>query len=161
MRKEEINISYSQYNHISELSQQDQNLLNTAVEFAKDAYAPYSQFHVGSAIFLENGKIVAGSNQENAAYPSGLCAERVTLFSASAMYKDIKMLTLVIYAASESTAQKQISPCGACRQVMVEYEVKQNKPIRVLLMNSSSEVWEFKSCKDFLPLAFDNSALKN
>ena len=161
MQKQEISIKYTQYANKSELSKADQELLNSSVKVAKDAYAPYSNFNVGAALLLKNGKIVIGSNQENAAYPSGLCAERVTMFAASANYRDEEMVTIAIYAASKTTAQKQISPCGSCRQVMVEYEVKQNKNIRVLLMNSSDEVWEFESCKDFLPLAFDFNALKN
>lgn len=160
MRKEEIKINYTEYSSKAELNSADQQLLNAAVEVAKDAYAPYSNFHVGAALRLKNGETVIGSNQENAAYPSGLCAERVTMFSASANYRDVEMETIAIYASSKTTAQKQISPCGACRQVMVEYEVKQRKKIRVLLMNSSEEVWEFESCNDFLPLAFDYTALK-
>ena len=155
-----ISIQYSSYAHMDQLPEKEQMLLKKAIELSNDAYAPYSDFNVGASILLKNGNIVAGSNQENAAYPSGLCAERVALFAASANHRDEEMLTLAIYAASETTAQKQISPCGSCRQVMVEYEVKQNKNIKVLLMNSSKEVWEFNSCRDLLPLAFDFTALK-
>lgn len=155
-----ISVSYFSYGNISELSDTDQLLLNKAIELSNDAYAPYSEFNVGAAVLLKSGEVVAGSNQENAAYPSGLCAERVAMFAASANFRDVEMETIAIYAASETTAQKQISPCGSCRQVMVEYEVKQTKNVRVLLMNSSKEVWEFNSCKDLLPLAFDFTALK-
>lgn len=155
-----ISIEYNSYKNSKELPIKDQELLAKSVSFAGDAYAPYSKFNVGAAIALKNGQVVAGSNQENAAYPSGLCAERVAMFSASANFRDEEMETIAIYAASETTAQKQISPCGSCRQVMVEYEVKQNKNIRVLLMNASKEVWEFYSCRDLLPLAFDFTALK-
>tara|TARA_B110000046_G_scaffold173759_1_gene196700 strand:- start:47080 stop:47571 length:492 start_codon:yes stop_codon:yes gene_type:complete len=155
-----ISIQYLSYSHFSELEAEDQELLIKAIELSVDAYAPYSEFSVGAAVLLKSGKIVAGSNQENAAYPSSLCAERVAMFAASANYRDEEMHTIAIYAASETTAQKQISPCGSCRQVMVEYEVKQNKNIKVLLMNSSKEVWEFNSCNDLLPLAFDFTALK-
>ncbi|MFB1021776.1 MAG: cytidine deaminase [Vicingaceae bacterium] len=155
-----ISVSYLSYGNISELSDADQLLLSKAIELSNDAYAPYSEFHVGAAVLLKSGEVVAGSNQENAAYPSGLCAERVAMFAASANFRDVDMETIAIYAASETTAQKQISPCGSCRQVMVEYEVKQANNVRVLLMNSSKEVWEFNSCKDLLPLAFDFTALK-
>jgi len=160
MEKKSIQIAYKIFSNLSELSDLDQILLNHAVSAAKDAYAPYSNFPVGAVVRLYNGELVIGSNQENAAYPSGLCAERVAMFSASANHKDVTMKTLVIYTSSQATLKKQISPCGSCRQVMVEYEVKQKAPIRVLLMNASEEIWEFNSCKDFLPLAFDNSALK-
>ena len=155
-----ISIQYTSYSHYSELDKAEQELLEKAVELSADAYAPYSEFNVGAAVLLKNGKIVAGSNQENAAYPSGLCAERVALFSASANHRNEVMQTIAIYAASETTAQKQISPCGSCSQVMVEYEVKQYSNLKVLLMNSSKEVWEFNSCKDLLQLAFDATALK-
>jgi len=155
-----ISIQYTSYSHVSELADEDQKVLIKAIEFSNDAYAPYSEFKVGASVLLKNGEIVSGSNQENAAYPSGLCAERVAMFSASANYRDEEMQTIAIYAASATTAQKQISPCGSCRQVLVEYEVKQNKNIKVLLMNSSKEVWEFYSCRDLLPLAFDFTALK-
>lgn len=155
-----IVIQYTSYSHFNELEDEDRELLTKAIDLSSDAYAPYSEFKVGAAVLLKNGKIVAGSNQENAAYPSGLCAERVAMFAASANFRDEEMQTIAIYAASDTTAQKQISPCGSCRQVMVEYEVKQKKNIRVLLMNSSKEVWEFNSCHDLLPLAFDFTALK-
>lgn len=158
--KKNLFVEYISYSNLSDLPQKEQELMHKAVELSADAYAPYSEFNVGASILLKNGKIVAGSNQENAAYPSGLCAERVAMFAASANYRDEEMETLAIYAASETTAQKQISPCGSCRQVMVEYEVKQNKNIKVLLMNAGREVWEFESCRDLLPLAFDATALK-
>lgn len=157
---QKISIQYMSYSHMNELNNAEQLLLNEAINFSKDAYAPYSDFNVGASVLLKSGKIVSGSNQENAAYPSGLCAERVAMFSASANFRDEEMQTIAIYAASETTAQKQISPCGSCRQVMVEYEVKQNENIKVLLMNSSKEVWAFNSCRDLLPLAFDFTALK-
>lgn len=155
-----ISIQYQSYSSKEELPVRDQNLLNKAVELAENAYAPYSEFNVGAAVQLKNGEIVAGSNQENAAYPSGLCAERVAMFAASANFRDIEMESIAIYAGSDTTAQKQISPCGSCRQVMSEYEVKQRKKIRVLLMNAGGEIWEFYSCGDLLPLAFDFTALK-
>ena len=155
-----IQINYNKYSLSREMNEADQALIQKAIEFSKTAYAPYSKFKVGSAVLLENGNMIAGSNQENAAYPSGLCAERVTLFSASANFPNLKMLAIAIYTDSETTAKKQISPCGSCRQVMSEYEVKQGDNLRVLLVNSSKEVWEFNSSSDLLPLAFDYNALK-
>ena len=158
--KQSISIEYIIHTSSDELNSEDKEILREAVLAAKGAYAPYSEFKVGAAVRLKSGKVVIGSNQENAAYPSGLCAERVAIFSASANFKDEEMETIAIHSASESTAQKQISPCGSCRQVMTEYEVKQQNKIRVLLMNYSGEVWEFSSCLDLLPLAFDSSSLK-
>jgi cytidine deaminase len=155
-----ISIRYQSYESIEELPDKDQVLLKKAIKLSKDAYAPYSDFNVGAAVQLKNGRVVAGSNQENAAYPSGLCAERVAMFAASANFRDVEMESIAIYAGSETTAQKQISPCGSCRQVMSEYEVKQRVKIRVLLMNAGGEIWEFFSCGDLLPLAFDFTALK-
>lgn len=159
-RKQNISIEYITHSSWETLETGDRKLLQEAINYSKDAYAPYSKFKVGAAVLLQSGKMVAGSNQENAAYPSGLCAERVALFSASANNRGEEMKTIAVYTASESTAQKKISPCGSCRQVMSEYEVKQQKEIRVLLMNYSGEVWEFSSCADLLPLAFDFTALK-
>lgn len=155
-----ITVKYRSYDSKSELSEEDQLLLSKAVEYSANAYAPYSEFQVGAAVQLADGKIVAGSNQENAAYPSGLCAERVALFAASANYRDVEMKSIAVYTASETTIGQQISPCGSCRQVMSEYEVKQRANLRVLLMNSGGQIWEFSSCNDLLPLAFDYTALK-
>jgi cytidine deaminase len=104
-----------------------QSLMNQAIEISKNAYAPYSKFRVGAAILLDNGKIVLGSNQENAAYPSGLCAERVAIFQAGAIYPDAKIVKLAITAASDTNPTlSPIPPCGACRQSIAEYEFKQN-----------------------------------
>ena len=160
MEEKIISIKYQVHSSIEELAQEDKKLLQRAVAFSKEAYAPYSKFKVGAAVLLANGEIVAGSNQENAAYPSGLCAERVTLFSASANHSNVEMQSIAIYTDSITTASMQISPCGSCRQVMSEYEIKQGKDLRVLLMNSGGMIWIFDSCRDLLPLAFDSKALK-
>ena len=157
MKEKAVTIKYKDFESWTELNPADQKLMQKAVEAAEDAYAPYSNFRVGAAVQLENEMIEIGSNQENAAYPSGLCAERVTLFSASAKNPTVLMKTLAIYAADAQDAESQISPCGSCRQVMQEYEAKQNKAIRVLVMNKAKRVFEFESCEDLLPLAFQIS----
>ncbi|MEX2380533.1 MAG: cytidine deaminase [Vicingaceae bacterium] len=152
--KKSYSFEYTVYTSLNQLSINDQKLLYAAVEVSKDAYAPYSNFYVGASVELENGVTVLGSNQENGAYPSGLCAERVALFAASSNFPNVSMKTLAIYAEQSETEDNQISPCGSCRQVMSEYEQKQNQKLRVLLMSGKGEVWELKSAQFFLPFAF-------
>lgn len=152
--KKNYSFEYTVYTSLDQLSINDQKLLYAAVEVSKNAYAPYSDFQVGAAVELENGETVLGSNQENGAYPSGLCAERVALFAASANFPNVSMKTLAIYAEQSVAKDDQISPCGSCRQVMSEYEQKQEQKLRVLLMNGKGEVWELESAQLFLPFAF-------
>ncbi|KAA3648612.1 MAG: cytidine deaminase [Bacteroidetes bacterium] len=144
---------------MEELSKKDQDILTIAISEAEGAYAPYSDFHVGAAIRLSNNTIIKGSNQENAAYPSGLCAERVAIFAASANYPNQEVETIAVYAKDSKRSNHVISPCGSCRQVISEYEHKQNKPIRILLMNSEKVVWEFKDIESLLPFSFKLKAL--
>lgn len=123
MRKEQFVSPYEVYDNLEELNAQDAELLQYAHKAAENAYAPYSRFHVGAAVRLANGKIVSGNNIENAAYPSGLCAERVTLFSVQAQYPGVAVEAIAVTAHSEKTlVDEPIAPCGACRQVMVEVE---------------------------------------
>ena len=151
--KQNVTISYDVFDRIEDLSQEDQRLLNAATEAAKSAYAPYSNFKVGAAVLVENGDIVKGSNQENLAYPSGLCAERVAIFAASASYPDKKFMAIAITAFSEDfTTDKPIPPCGACRQVLIEYEIRDNQPMRCIMRGSSGQIFVFKSMADLLPL---------
>ena len=117
--KQILSIPYVRLSN-NELSREDATLIAEAVKVAQDAYAPYSQFKVGAAVLLENGIIVTGSNQENAAYPSGLCAERTALFYAGAQYPDVPVLALAVVAFNNIGQVEQISPCGSCRQVLVE-----------------------------------------
>jgi cytidine deaminase len=153
--KEKIHsIKYNEYASLEGLPEVDQNLLILAVESADNAYAPYSNFNVGAALSLVNGTIVIGSNQENAAYPSGLCAERVAIFAASANNPGLSINTIAIFAKDSARSNDVISPCGSCRQVISEYEHKQNKPIRILLMNSNRMVWEFFDVESLLPFSF-------
>ena len=136
-----------------ELSEDDKLLRNDAVDAAKDAYAPYSHFCVGAAVLLENGTIVKGNNQENAAYPSGLCAERVALFSAGASFPAIPVVAIAIIAIKDGDIQSSISPCGACRQVMLETEQRYGRPLRILLCGNDETII-VSSAKDLLPLCF-------
>lgn len=158
----EINITstIAVYSGISDLPNEIQSLMNQAIEVRKKAYAPYSKFRVGAAILLDNGKIVLGSNQENAAYPSGLCAERVAIFQAGAIYPDAKIVKLAITAASDTNPTlSPIPPCGACRQSIAEYEFKQDTPIEIYFMGESGEIYKSDSINNLLPLSFDKTSL--
>ena len=159
MKINELKICYKVRSH-SELSPEEQVLLKLATEAAIKAYAPYSHFRVGAAVKLANGEILSGCNQENAAYPSGLCAERVTVFYANAKYPDIAVETLLITVLDENGdyRNKAIPPCGACRQVLTETESRQKTPMRVLLVGKD-EVLEFDSASDLLPLIFTSNEL--
>ena len=148
-----MTISYDVYDHVEDLSSNDQKLLTAATKAAKNAYAPYSKFCVGAAVLVENGDVVVGNNQENLAYPSGLCAERVAAFSASALHPNQKLMAIAITAFSENFAvDKPIPPCGACRQALMEYEIRDNQPMRCILRGSSGPIFVFRSMQDLLPL---------
>lgn len=160
MKEITINTTISVFNGIPDLPLEIQSLMNQAIETRKNAYAPYSRFRVGAAIVLDNGKIVLGSNQENAAYPSGLCAERVAIFQAGAIYPNAKIVKLAITAASDTNPTlSPIPPCGACRQSIAEYEFKQETPIEIYFMGESGEVYKSNSINNLLPLSFDKTSL--
>ena len=160
MKEITINTTISVFNGIPDLPSEIQSLMNQAIETRKNAYAPYSKFRVGAAILLDNGKIVLGSNQENAAYPSGLCAERVAIFQAGAIYPNAKIVKLAITAASDTNPTlSPIPPCGACRQSIAEYEFKQETPIEIYFMGESGEVYKSNSINNLLPLSFDKTSL--
>ncbi|HCQ14000.1 cytidine deaminase [Flavobacterium sp.] len=160
MKEITINTTISVFNGIPDLPSEIQSLMNQAIETRKNAYAPYSRFRVGAAILLDNGKIVLGSNQENAAYPSGLCAERVAIFQAGAIYPNAKIVKLAITAASDTNPTlSPIPPCGACRQSIAEYEFKQETPIEIYFMGESGEVYKSNSINNLLPLSFDKTSL--
>lgn len=154
MKEKQILIKYKEVLH-NELMSADSNLVAIAIESAKTAYAPYSHFRVGAAILLSDGKIVKGSNQENAAYPSGLCAERVALFYANSNYPDKSVLSIAIVVINTDgdVIEQKVSPCGACRQVIVETEMRFKKSIKILLASRDS-VLVFDSIEDLLPLSF-------
>ena len=160
MKEISITSSFIVFDTLQELSQDIQDLMNEAVEIRKKAYAPYSQFRVGAALLLDNGKIVLGSNQENAAYPSGLCAERVAIFHAGSIYPEAKILKIAITAASDTNqTTAPIPPCGSCRQSIAEYEIKQDTPIEIYFMGEIGEVYKSASLKNLLPFMFDKKFL--
>ncbi|PQJ77786.1 cytidine deaminase [Polaribacter porphyrae] len=160
MKKIEISTSAIVYNSISELSINDKNLMNKAIEAREKAYAPYSKFNVGAALLLENGEIILGNNQENAAYPSGMCAERVAIWKGGSTYPNVKILKLAISASSTtSKVDKPVGPCGACRQTLSEYEIKQKEPFEILFMGEVGEVVKTESLASLLPFSFDSSYL--
>jgi len=157
----EIKIVFEEYDNISELQNTDQELLRKAVEASGNAYAPYSEYYVGAAVLLGNGKIITGNNQENAAYPSGLCAERVAIYYASSQYPEEEILAIAITAKAKNfSIDTPVAPCGACRQVLAEYETRQNKSIRLLLMSDNGKIQIIKSVEDVLPLMFHANELK-
>ena len=143
----------------TDLNATDRALYQAALVASTRAYAPYSHFCVGAAVRLANGEIVTGCNQENAAYPSGLCAERVTLFAAGAAYPDVPFESLAIIAQSEGVVKDSIAPCGACCQVMLEAEMRSHRPLRVLLCGKES-VRILNSVSSLLPFSFDAKDLE-
>jgi len=160
MKEIHITTTFEVFHSVADLSENIQTLMQQAIEIRKKAYAPYSHFRVGAAILLDNGKIVLGSNQENAAYPSGLCAERVAIFQAGAIYPEARIVTIAITAASDSNPTlSPIPPCGACRQSIAEYEFKQETPIEIYFMGESGEVYKSNSINNLLPLSFNKTSL--
>lgn len=160
MKQITITTSFSVFENAQLLPDDILQLMEAAVAVRKKAYAPYSKFRVGVALYLDNGQIVLGSNQENAAYPSGLCAERVAVFHAGAVYPDAKILKMAITAASDTNPTvAPIPPCGACRQSIAEYESKQELPIEIYFMGETGEVYKSDSLKNLLPFMFDKNFL--
>ena len=155
-----ISTRFSVFESVLELPNDIQNLMKQAIAVRKNAYAPYSKFKVGAALLLDNGQLVLGSNQENAAYPSGLCAERVAIFQAGAIYPDAKILKMAITAASETNqTTAPIPPCGSCRQSIAEYEIKQDFPIEIYFMGEIGVIYKSDSLKNLLPFMFDKKFL--
>ena len=160
MKKITISADLEVYNDETELPQDVQGLMSQAVEAREKSYSPYSQFRVGAAILLENGEVVTGSNQENASYPAGLCAERTAIFYAGAKYPKTKILKMALTARSENHKMEvPTPPCGSCRQAIAEYEVKQDQPIEIFFMGEKGKVVKANSISDLLPLIFDNTYL--
>lgn len=160
MKKIEIKTSAILFSNISELSSEDKMLMDKAVEARGKAYAPYSKFSVGAALLLENNEIILGNNQENAAYPSGMCAERVAIWKAGSDYPNVKILKLAISASSTiSKVDKPVGPCGACRQSLSEYEIKQKQPFPIIFMGEVGEIIKTPSLDSLLPFSFDSSYL--
>ena len=160
MKEIQIETKLSVFESFEELSQSEQDYMLQAIEIRKKAYAPYSKFLVGAAIVLDNGVVLQGSNQENAAYPSGLCAERVVIFYAGANYPNNKIEKLFISATpSDRDSTNPIPPCGSCRQAIAEYEIKQDLFIEIYFMGAKGEVYKSDSLKNLLPFMFDKSNL--
>ena len=154
MKEKRIEISYKVC-AINELDAQEKSLMEAAIEATRRSYAPYSHFHVGAAVLLENDVIVTGSNQENVAYPSGLCAERTALFYANSQYPNmaVKALAIAARGEEEGIVRTPISPCGACRQVMLETEKRFGKPMKILLCGFEA-VYIVEGVTQLLPFAF-------
>lgn len=156
MTNKEIKIAYQEYYSLEELEQEDRRLAEEAIEATRLSYAPYSGFHVGAAVMLEDGSIIKGSNQENAAFPSGLCAERTALFYAGSNHPDKAVKTLAIAASQNGVLCKSpVTPCGACRQVMAQYQTKGGIPMSTLLIGSE-KIWKFADVESLLPFIFDS-----
>ena len=155
MKENKIEINYKVYDNIDELPEEDLLLLNKAKEITKQAYAPYSNFYVGAAAKLVNGQIVTGTNQENASYPVGLCAERTLLASASAIYPGVAVEAMAVsYQSDNGNSNQPIAPCGMCRQYLQEYEIRVSKPIRLILGGTEGKIFVFEKASQLLPLGF-------
>jgi len=160
MKKIELKTQITIFDSIEELPAIVKGLMNKAIDAKQNAYAPYSKFKVGAAFLLEDGTIITGNNQENAAYPSGMCAERVAIWKVSSEFPNKKILKLAISASSSSQILKEpVAPCGACRQTLSEYEIKQKEKIEVYFMGEEGEIIKTDSVLDLLPIAFDKTFL--
>ena len=156
MTDKEIKIHYREYSSLAEMEPADAELAKAAIEAMSGSYAPYSHFNVGAAVRLSNGVIVKGANQENAAFPSGLCAERTAMFAAGASYPDKAMLSIALAGGVMGRlAHSPATPCGACRQVMAQYQAKGGKPMSVIMVGDGI-IWKFDRVDDVLPMIFDS-----
>lgn len=155
MQKQELTIQFKVHLSPDTLSESSQVLWNHAIVAKSTAYAPYSDFQVGAAVLLDNGQIVSGSNQENAAFPSGLCAERVALFYAKSQYPDSKVLALAVHVSSNTYDTSGIlSPCGACRQVMAEVRSRQEEPLKIFFPGENEQIIELSDIDGLVPFMF-------
>ncbi len=161
MKKTFVQSEFSEFDSVAELADEDKKLIGEARVSVKNAYAPYSDFHVGAAVLLENGIVVKGNNQENASYPLGLCAERVAIFAAGANYPGIKIKAMAITATSKDfLIDKPVAPCGACRQAIAEYEHRYGNSIRLILTGEKGKVLTTDGIRNFLPYMFNGDDLK-
>ncbi|MCF7561205.1 cytidine deaminase [Sabulilitoribacter multivorans] len=148
------------FDSLSELPNEVRSLMEKAVEARDKAYAPYSKFNVGAALILDNDEVITGNNQENASYPSGLCAERTAIYYAGSQFPDAKVLRMAISATSKNKPTVDpIPPCGACRQAIAEYEIKQETPIEIYFMGEIGKIVKSNSLSNLLPLVFDKNLL--
>ncbi len=152
-----LQIKYEEFAHWNELPEEDLELVQKAYHVSSTAYAPYSNFYVGASLRMEDDSLVLGSNQENIAYPSGLCAERVALFYAGAVYPNLKIKKICVVAKGDLIPKDNwVSPCGSCRQVMAESQNRQKEPIKVILVSQNNRVLVFHSVSDLLPFVFNS-----
>lgn len=154
-----LTIRYTVFDDFNALPEKVKKVMRKAIEARENAYAPYSEFKVGAAVLLENGSIFIGSNQENAAYPSGLCAERVAIYQASTQFPNEIIEMIAITGTAQEPTPQPVSPCGACRQSLSEYEIKQKRNIPIYFMGASGKIIRTESIKDLLPFIFDGSLL--
>jgi cytidine deaminase len=155
MKQRAFTIRTAEYDRLDELSESQVTLVEKAIEAAGYAYAPYSGFQVGAALLLANGEMITGNNQENAAYPSGLCAERVAVFYAGSRYPDVPVTCIAVAAMREGKLQDHpVTPCGACRQVLYETEVRGNEPMELILYGKE-KIQVLRQASDLLPLPFN------
>ena len=156
MTEKKINIRFQEYKSLEEMDEQDRLLAQEAIKAMRGSYAPYSHFNVGAAVRMSNGKTVRGANQENAAFPSGLCAERTAMFAAGANHPGIAFDTLAIVGGNgDEVCEMPAAPCGACRQVMAEYQRLYGRPLRIILIGTQV-IYKFDKVEDLLPLIFDS-----
>jgi len=157
----QISIRVEEFTSLKGLDNSDRELFEQATQASETSYSPYSGFQVGAAVRLTNGIVIRGNNQENAAYPSGLCAERVALFFAQAQFPDVPIDAIAIFARSkEFELDKPVTPCGACRQVMAEYENRHSRKMRVIMGNEDGQVQILEGMENLLPLMFMLEKLK-
>lgn len=155
MENKSLSIDYTVFHSLDEMNSEDVRLIKEAVSMLDNSYAPYSHFNVGSAVMLDDKTIVRGSNQENAAYPSGLCAERTALFSAGANYPKQAIRKIAIAGRNESNIFQAAFPCGSCRQVLSEYEHLAKQPISIIIFKNENEIYVFNGVNSLLPFAFE------
>ena len=160
MIKKEILFSVEIYKSADELKPDDKNLLDAARAVTKMAYAPYSKFNVGAAALLIDGKIITGTNQENASYPVGICAERVLLSAIASQYNTQAIKTIAVsYHNLNGTSNHPISPCGICRQSLAEYEQRTQQPIKIILSGLEGDIYIIENAGNLLPLSFSSADL--
>ena len=160
MKSKKLEINYEEL-RFEELNGEDQSLIEAAIKATDNSYADYSHFHVGAAVRLSDSTIVIGANQENAAFPSGLCAERTAIFAAQAQYPKLAVEALAIAAKnSDRILSQPVTPCGSCRQVVLQIEERYHHPVKILLFGSQ-RIFRFHSIRDLLPFCFVDDSMKS
>ena len=160
MKKLKFETVFKIFENLNQLPDEEQQLMNAASAVLPEAYAPYSKFHVGAAILLENGKIVTGTNQENASFPIGLCAERIAIAAATSLYPNMKIIAIAVTIKNfNKPTLEPISPCGACRQVLLEKEQETGNSIKILMKGEGKTICKLESVSSLLPLSFGSKDL--